>query len=165
MPSRKKPLEEEYTELLSRLFPDPRGLHAWSAFLRAHATLMRELDTRLQEDSGCTLADFDCLSQIGGVGGSLRMTELANRLLVSRSGLTRRIARLEDEGLVQRAPADDDGRGVVVQITAAGAKMMLEATRSHARDVKRLFVSQLDDREAAIIERALSRVIVDCNFG
>ncbi len=166
MSTRKKSLVEKREELIDQLYsPDRRGLEAWAAFIRAHATLSREMDVRLQASAGCSLADFDVLSQLGDAGGRLRMTELAERVLVSRSGLTRRVARLEDEGLVQRCAADDDGRGVVVCLTEDGVKRMIATTRAHARDVKALFMAQLDDRELDVIARALRKVIVDCNFG
>ena len=165
MSARKKSLVEKREELIDQLYPERRGLDAWAAFIRAHATLSREMDVRLQESSGCSLPDFDVLSQLADAGGRLRMTELADRVLVSRSGLTRRVARLEEEGLVERCAADDDGRGVVVCLTDDGVKRMVETTRVHAEDVKTLFITQLDDRELAVIARALRKVIVDCNFG
>ncbi len=161
----KKSLVEKREELIDQLYPERRGLDAWAAFIRAHATLTREMDVRLQESAGCSLADFDVLSQLADAGGRLRMTELAERVLVSRSGLTRRVARLEEERLVQRSACDNDGRGVVVCLTDHGVKRMVETTRAHARDVKALFMAQLDDRELAVIARALRKVIVDCNFG
>ena len=161
----KKSIVARREELIDQLYPGRRGLGAWSAFIRAHATLSRAMDVRLQEATGCSLADFDVLSQIGGADGRLRMAELADRVLVSRSGLTRRVARLEEEGLVQRCAADDDGRGVVVCLTEAGVKRMTETTRAHAGDVKALFMSLLSDSDLETIERALRKVIVDCSFG
>ena len=162
---KKRSLVEKREELIDQLYPGRRGLDAWAAFIRAHATLSREMDVRLQESAGCSLADYDVLSQLADVGGRLRMTELAERVLVSRSGLTRRVARLEEERLVERCAADDDGRGVVVCLTDGGVKRMIETTTAHAHDVKTLFIAQLDDRELAVIASALRSVIVDCNFG
>ena len=91
--------------------------------LQAHATLIRQLDTDLSEHTGLRLADFDVLAQLAAAGGQLRMTELAARALISRSGLTRRVARLVEEGLVRRANAADDGRGVIVALTDAGVAL------------------------------------------
>jgi hypothetical protein len=76
--------------------PGSRGLNAWSSLLRAHATLMRQLETDLERETGLALADFDVLAQLADAGGKLRMTELASRALISRSGMTRRVARLVD---------------------------------------------------------------------
>src|SRR6266704_4581355 len=85
--------------------PGGRGLGAWQALLRSHATLMRQLESDLERETGLALADFDVLAQLAAAGGELRMTELAARTLISRSGLTRRVARLVDEGLLRRANA------------------------------------------------------------
>jgi DNA-binding MarR family transcriptional regulator len=98
-------------------------------------------------------------------GGELRMTELAARALISRSGMTRRVARLVDEGLVRRRTAGADGRGVVVALTDAGAARLTETARVHVRGVSELFVAKLDDQELAALKRALDKVSVDCAFG
>src|SRR4051794_3601426 len=73
------------------------GLEAWDSFLRAHATLVRRLEVDLAQATGLALADFDVLAQLARAGGELRMTDLADRVLVSRSGMTRRVARLVEE--------------------------------------------------------------------
>src|ERR1700731_5089546 len=97
-----------------------RGLEAWQVLLRAHATLMRQLETDLEKQTGLALADFDVLAQLASAGGELRMTELADRALISRSGMTRRVTRLVDEGLVRRAGAGADPRGGIVGVTDLG---------------------------------------------
>jgi DNA-binding MarR family transcriptional regulator len=79
--------------------------------------------------------------------------------------LTRRVARLVDEGLVRRANAARDGRGVVVALTDAGVARVTETVPVHLRGVSKLFVERLDDQELAILETALGKVIVDCTFG
>jgi DNA-binding MarR family transcriptional regulator len=145
--------------------PDRAGLGAWSALLRAHATLLRQLEVDLEAQTGLPLADFDVLAQLAGAGGELRMTDLAARALISRSGMTRRVARLVDEGLVRRASAGADARGVVVSLTDAGVDRLVETAPIHARGVQQLFVSRLDDRELAMLEDALGKVTVDCTFG
>ena len=87
------------------------------------------------------------------------MTDLAARALISRSGMTRRVARLVKEGLVQRADADADGRGVMVALTNAGVVRLSATAPVHARGISKLFVAPLDDQELAILERALGKVI------
>src|SRR5256714_13410122 len=133
--------------------------------LRAHATLIRRLDTDLERERGLALADFDVLAQLAGGHGELRMTELADRALISRSGMSRRVARLADEGLVRRDKAGTDGRGVVVALTEAGIARLAETAPVHARGISKLFVARLDDRELALLERALNKIIIDCSFG
>src|SRR5437764_13960916 len=150
------PLKSDVAGLLARLvareLPSGSGLEVWDSFLRAHATLMRRLDDDLAQSAGLALADFDVLAQLARAGGELRMTDLANRALISRSGMTRRVARLVEEGLVRRVDADADARGVVVALTDAGASRLTEAAPVHLRGISDLFVAQLDDQELAVLK-------------
>jgi DNA-binding MarR family transcriptional regulator len=145
--------------------PNRNGLDAWVSLLEAHATLMRQLEVDLARASGLALADFDVLAQLANAGGELRMTELAARALISRSGMTRRVARLVDEGLVRRVNADSDRRAVVVALTDAGVARLSETAPVHLRGVSELFVERLDDQELVVLKSALDKVIVDCAFG
>ena len=151
--------------LVADALPGRRGLGAWRALLKAHATLMRRLATDLQTKTGLSLGDFDVLGQLAEAGGTLRMTELADRTLSSRSGMTRRIDRMVDEGLVSRASAGDDARGVVVGLTESGVRRLAETAPVHLRKVSELFVKPLDDKELAALESALDKVTIDCEFG
>jgi DNA-binding MarR family transcriptional regulator len=154
-----------FGQLIDEAVPGRRGLAAWGALLEAHATLMRGLQTDLVYKTGLDLNDFDVISQLAQAGGALRMTELAARAFSSRSGLTRRIDRLVDEGLVSRSTADGDGRGVVVTLTEAGALRVSETLPVHLRTVAELFMAKLDDEELAVLERALKKVTLDRTFG
>src|SRR5947209_9809461 len=156
---------EAFARLVEDELPGRRGLRAWSSLLRAHATLIRRLDTDLERETGLALADFDVLAQLAAAHGELRMTELADRALISRSGMSRRVARLVDEGLVRRDRAGTDARGVVVALTEAGIARLAETAPVHVRGISKLFVAQLDDEELALLERTLNKVIVDCSFG
>jgi DNA-binding MarR family transcriptional regulator len=145
--------------------PGGRGIGAWRSLLQAHATLLRRLETDLERETGLALADFDVLAQLAQAGGELRITELAARALISRSGMTRRVARLVDEGLVRRGNTDTDRRGVVVTLTDAGVARLAETAPIHLRGISQLFIEKLDDQELAVLEAALEKVTVDCNFG
>ena len=153
----------EFERLVLKELPARRGLMAWQALLRAHATLLRQLDQDLEQETGLALADFDVLAQLAV--GELRMTELADRALISRSGMTRRVARLAEDGLVRRANTVADARGVVVALTDAGVARLIETVPVHARGVFDLFVSRLDDQELAVLESALGKVTLDATFG
>src|SRR5438309_599279 len=159
----------DVTALFNRLtaneVPGRRGLEAWRSLLRAHATLMRQLDTELEKETGLALADFDVLAQLALAGGELRMTDLAARALISRSGMTRRVARLVDEGLVRRADTDADGRGVMVVLTDAGVARLTEASAVHLRGVSALLVTRLNQEELAVLKGVMDKVTVDCTFG
>jgi DNA-binding MarR family transcriptional regulator len=154
-----------FGRLVGDALPGRHGEKAWRALLHAHATLMRQLDADLREDTGLRLSDFDVLAQLAEAGGELRMTDLAARTLLSRSGLTRRVARLVDQGLVCRANAAGDGRGVLVALTEAGVARLTETVPVHLRGVSKLFVERLTDQELTVLETALRRVTVDCTFG
>src|SRR2546429_879645 len=151
--------ETDVAELLGRLVEDQvpgrRGFDAWRSLLRAHATLMRRLDTDLELETGLALADFDVLAQLAQAHGELRITELAERALISRSGMTRRVARLVDEGLVRRDRASSDARGVVVALTTACISRLADTVPGHARGISQLLVGQLDHPELALLQRAL----------
>jgi DNA-binding MarR family transcriptional regulator len=161
--------ESDIAAVLDRLvaheLPGGRGLEAWSSLLRAHATLVRQLETDLERETGLALADFDVLAQLAVAGGALRMTELAARALISRSGMTRRVARLVDDGLVRRATAGADARGIVVGLTEAGLARLTETAPVHARGIAELFVARLDDQELEVLQGALDKVTIDCTFG
>ena len=151
--------------LAAEATPRPGALDAWRSFLQAHATLMRRLAGDLAEATGLSLGDFDVLAQLAVAGGELRMSELAARAFSSRSGMTRRVARLVDEGLVTRASDEADARGVVVALTDKGIARLAEATPIHLRGVVELFVLQLTDKELALLKRALDKVTAECTFG
>jgi DNA-binding MarR family transcriptional regulator len=151
--------------LIDEAVPGRRGLAAWGALLEAHATLMRQLQTDLVNKTGLDLNDFDVISQLAQAGGRLRMTELAARAFSSRSGLTRRVDRLVEEGLVGRTTADGDARGVVVTLTEAGVSRLSETVPVHLRTVAEVFMAKLDNQELAALESALKKVILDRTFG
>jgi DNA-binding MarR family transcriptional regulator len=154
-----------FSRIVAEALPSRSGLEAWGSLLRAHATLVRRLELDLAETTGLALADFDVLAQLALAGGELRMTDLANRTLISRSGMTRRVNRLVDQGLVGRANVDGDARGVVVVLSDAGVARLAETAPVHVRGVAELFVSQLDEQELAALKSCLDKVIVDCEFG
>lgn len=151
--------------LVADEIPDRRGLDAWSAMLRAHATLLRQLEMDLERETGTSLADFDVLAQLAVAGGQLRMTDLAARALISRSGMTRRVARLVGEGLVRRIAADGDARGIVVGLTDAGTARLAVTAPVHARGIQALFVAKLDEQDLSTLKLALEKVTLDCTFG
>ena len=137
---------------------DPR-LRAWAAFLRTHARVMRALERELQDEQHMALTDYDVLVQLAGVEPHrLRMSELAERVLLSRSGVTRLVDRLEADGLVERVSCDDDRRGQWASLTDAGHERLRRATPTHLRGVAEHFLDRLGDEEIASLERMLARV-------
>lgn len=147
------------TEQITR--HDPR-LAAWRTFLRAHARVVRELEHELQADRGLALTDYDVLVQLAGVSERrLRMSELADALLLSRSGVTRLVDRLVAEGLVERVTCESDRRGQWASLTDAGYERLRDATPTHLRGVREHFLDRLSADELAELERMLDRVVAD----
>ena len=163
--SQSKDVARALDEAVADEIQRPNALEAWQALLQAHATLVRRLETDLEQETGLALADFDVLAQLAIAGGQLRMSELADRALISRSGMTRRVARLATDGLVARISTEADARGVVVSLTAAGEERLMSTAPAHARGINQLFVSRLDDDELAALGTTLRKVKVDCSFG
>ncbi len=163
------PLETSFAERLNQAvateIPSQKALGAWQALLTAHATLLRRLETDLERETGLALADFDVLAQLAFAEGQLRMSDLAARALISRSGMTRRVARLVGEGLVDRSGAPADARGVIVTLTRKGQERLLSTMPVHARGITELFVNHLSEDELSNLESALGKVRAECNFG
>jgi DNA-binding MarR family transcriptional regulator len=143
-----------------RSVPTREQLASWRTFLRAYALVNRVLEAELVAEQQLSLAAYDVLVQLyEAPGHRLRMTELADAVLLSRSGVTRLVDRLEKAGLVSRCPVAGDGRGVAAQLTEAGATRLRTASRTHLTGVMRHFVEPLGD-ELAELER-ISRRLVD----
>jgi DNA-binding MarR family transcriptional regulator len=135
---------------------------AWRRFLRAHAQLTRRLESELLAEKNLPLATYDVLVQlVESPTRRLRMSELAERVLLSRSGLTRLVDRLEREGLVRREPCEDDARGMYTVLTDAGFERLRGATPTHLRGVAEHAVGRLDEQEAAALSALLGRMLQD----
>lgn len=135
-------------------------LDAWRAFLTAHARVTDVLARELRDEDDLPLTWYDVLVQLSEAAGHrLRMQELAGRVLLSKSGLTRLIDRMERAGLVRRVACDDDRRGTFAEMTTAGYERLRDSAPTHLRGVREHFADAIDDREAAILATALRRVV------
>jgi DNA-binding MarR family transcriptional regulator len=140
---------------------DELEMGAWAGFLRAHATLVRELDAELQVRHGLPLTSYDVLVQLDtSPENRLRMSELADAVLLSRSGLTRLVGRLVNAGMVERVGCKDDQRGAWAVLTDSGAARLAEARETHRRGVRERFLDRFSDDEqrrmAALWQRLLA---------
>lgn len=132
---------------------------AWVRLLRAHAGLTRRMDAAMRAAHGLTLNDYDVLLQLAGAENRrLRRVDLAERVLLTQSGITRLLAGLEAAGLVERATCPEDGRVVYAQLTDAGYARCAEAARTHLADIERLFSEQFSDEELATLAELLARL-------
>ena len=135
-------------------------LAAWRAFLQAHAKLIRVLEREMQEEQELPLSWYDILAHLDGAAdGRLRMQELAESVLLSRSGLTRLVDRMAKSGLVSRAPCPNDRRGTYAVITPQGRTTLQKAMPGHLRGVERHFLNRLDDADIQALDRSLSKVL------
>jgi DNA-binding MarR family transcriptional regulator len=141
-----------------RTRPSSRQLAAWRAFLEAHHGVVALLADEL-EQAGLQLGFYDVLIHLSEAETpGLRMADLARRVLISRSGLTRLINRMEEEGLVLREPSPEDGRGYYVLPTPRGEAALRRASPTHLEGVHRHFSSLLTDEETEVLLAALARV-------
>jgi DNA-binding MarR family transcriptional regulator len=142
---------------------DPR-IEAWSAYLRGGALLLRRLDEELQAQHGLSLAEYDVLVQlVAAPERRLRMGVLADRVVLSRSGITRLVKRLIAEGMVERTTCSSDARGAEARLTPVGLDRMRAASRTHLAGVQRHFVEPISDEDRAAIERASERILESLN--
>ena len=142
-------VESQYvhTSLLSR---QERLL--WRSFVETHAAIVRKLDESLRASSGLALSSFEVLYELTRAPENrLRMAELADRLLYTRSGVTRLVDRLERDGLVERRDCSDDGRGVYAILTPAGFETFELAAGPHIDGIRRLFLDRLDGWDEVLL--------------
>ena len=121
---------------------------AWGGFLRTHHALVAELDDELRREHDLPLTSFDVLAQLDNAPGrQLRMSELADAVLLSRSGVTRLVERLERRGLLERRECSDDARGAFAVLTDDGVARLREARETHLAGVRERFLQRFDDKE------------------
>jgi DNA-binding MarR family transcriptional regulator len=123
-------------------------IRAWGGFLRTHARIVRELDQELRDAHGMPLGTFDVLINLAlAPEDMLRMRDLADAIVLSRSGLTRLVDRLVREGLLERRRCGEDARGAWAVLTPAGKRALTKAAPTHFDGVRRRFLSALDGKE------------------
>jgi DNA-binding MarR family transcriptional regulator len=124
---------------------DPVELGAYFALIEVSSLLRHTVEQQLQEAGGLSYVQFQLLATLGDApGGSLRMTELADGVVYSRSGLTYQAGLLEKAGLVTRAPSPDDERGVTVTLSDAGRDVLARVFPGHVGVVRQLLIEPLD---------------------
>ncbi len=131
---------------------------AWGAFLTRHARVARQLETDLMARSDLPLAEFDVLFQLGmAEGHRLRMNELADRVLLSRAGITRLVDRLVADGLVDRAKCPSDARGAFAVLTERGRLRLQETRPAHFAAVRRYFLESYTPAELETLAELMER--------
>lgn len=132
---------------------------AWRSLLIAHRRLLQRLDAELQSTQEISVSDYGVLVELSEApGSSMRMSELAERMLLSPSGLTRRLDTLVKEGLVERKKCPSDRRGSLAVITSAGLARLRRTAPAHVDQVRRHFVQLLSRAQLAQLADALEAV-------
>jgi len=137
----------------------PTRLEAWVSFLRSHAAITRELSAQLQREHGLTLNDYEVLLLLSHADGRrLRRVDLAERTVLTASGITRLLDGLERAGYVEKARCDSDARVTYAQLTEVGLEKLEVAGLAHLRGIEELFVSRYSGSELATLSDLLPRL-------
>ncbi len=134
-------------------------LRAWRGLLRTQALLVKRLDADLEADHGLPLTSYEVLLHLKEAEDHrLRMCDLAEGIMLSRSGLTRLVDRLERDGLVERVSCADDARGAFARLTDAGRVKLEAAAATHLDGIRRHFLAHVDADELAVLGAVWERV-------
>jgi DNA-binding MarR family transcriptional regulator len=138
---------------------DPVQLGAYFALIEVSSLLRHAVEQQLREAGDLSYVQFQLLARLGdSPTGSHRMTDLADGLVYSRSGLTYQAGLLEKAGLVTRAPAPEDERGVTVTITEAGRARLAKAFPGHVEVIRRLLFEPLSRQDVQALRNVLEQV-------
>jgi|GEM_PF-1796594 len=139
--------------------PTNRELETWHTYLAATTRMMERLDGELQQHSHISLTDYEILDTLVLIDSKkIRMSELANKVLVSRSRLTYRVDRLVQIGYLERQECEDDRRGLWAILTQAGLEAHQKAQPGHEKDIKNWFFDNLNETELVVLDRVMSRI-------
>jgi DNA-binding MarR family transcriptional regulator len=149
-----------------QLEPRDQRLAPWRAFLLAHARVVRRLDEELRAEHDLTIGEYDALLTIAQAPERrIRMRQLADEVILSKSGVTRLIDRLVDDGLVERSACLSDARGAEAVLTERGLARLRAASRTHLRGVDEHFLDVLETADLATIERTMSSIAAHAGAG
>ena len=138
--------------------PSAEGLRAWRLYFESALALVDVLDVELERDAGIPLRWYDVLVHLEETPDGLRMNELAERILYSKSGFTRVVDRLEKAGLVRRVRREDDRRSIFVVLTEQGRTTMEHARGHHRNAIEQHFSRHLGERDIKALTRALEKL-------
>src|ERR687895_1435760 len=135
-------------------------LGAWRGLLRLHSALVKALDAELLAEHDLPLTSYEVLITLQAAPGRRRrMAELADSVLLSRSGMTRLVDRLEREGLLERDTCASDGRGTFAVLTPKGEELLSRARRTHLDGVRERFLTHFAEHELEQLARLWNRVL------
>lgn len=127
--------------------------------MRAHATLVRNVDGELRAAHGLSLCWYDIMREVASAReGRIRMKELAGRVMLTPAGLSGVVDRLERANLVERRPCEDDARGTYAVVTSEGLRQLQRAEGTHRNAVRRHYTSRFDNTELELVGGVWDRV-------
>jgi DNA-binding MarR family transcriptional regulator len=130
----------------------PHELAAWRGLLNVHARVTQQLDAQMQAEHGLALSAYEVLMFLDDAPEHrMRMSEIADRVLLSRSGCTRLVDRLAEQGYVTRCADSADGRGLYAQLTEAGLAKITEARATHHGGIRRFFLDRLTATDQIVL--------------
>ena len=136
----------------------PERLRAWRLYFESALALVDVLDADIERDAGIPLRSYDVLVHLEETPDGLRMNELAERILYSKSGFTHVVDRLEEAGFVCRVRPENDRRSILVVLTNEGRTMMEQARRHHRRAIEQHFSRHLTDADIKALTCALEKI-------
>lgn len=137
---------------------DGRWMSAWLDLLRTFTVLWEQVETQMRRDHGISMARYDVLIQLHLAGGRLGLSELASALLLSPSGLSKLLDRMEASGLVVREPDPADARAFFAALTPKGRRAIVKARTSHHAFLRSEFGGRLSDRDLADLARVMGKL-------
>jgi len=144
----------------------PPELRAWRGMLRAQAALAKALDAQLEAAHGLPLSSYEVLMYLADAEEErMRMCDLASSILLSRSGLTRLVDRLQREGLLERVACSDDARGAFAKLTPAGREKLRAARATHLAGVRAMFLDLFTPEELDRLGDSWDRVLDRTGWG
>ena len=135
-----------------------RWTPAWLALVRTHARLWDQVETQMRRESGLTMSRYDVLMHLDMAGGRLGLSELASAIVLSPSGLSKLLDRMETSGLLHREPDPRDARSTFAKITPRGRSLVRKVRQSHHAWLQQVFGDALDDRDVAELTRIMERI-------
>jgi DNA-binding MarR family transcriptional regulator len=139
---------------------DELEFRAWRAFLYVHATVVPTLDRELASAHGLSFNQFEVLAWLARAGRrGLRMSDLASRVVLSPSGVTRAVDQLENRGLVERCVFEGDKRGSLATLTAEGRALLRKATNDHVLGLRKHFLEHVSRSELEHLATALEAIL------
>jgi DNA-binding MarR family transcriptional regulator len=139
--------------------PDDPGVRAWAALLRAHAAVLARLEREMQSERGLPIAWYDVLLTLSGAPAGLRMQEVSEGVVLSRTRVSRVVDEMASAGLVERRPNPADRRSTIVTMTATGRSAFKRAAPVYLRGIAEHFTDRLSADELRCVREALEKVV------